>query len=80
MLKTNAVSSSTPAACATAGRTRKTARDAMPVAARMAAGRRCERIFVSIINSYPPLDTLRSARRGRRRDGLQPGYVIVTRV
>ncbi len=37
VLKTNAVSSSIPAACATAGRARKTARDAMPVAARMAA-------------------------------------------
>ena len=56
VLKTNAVSSSTPAACAMAGRARKTARDAMPVAARMAAGRRCERILVSVINGYPPLD------------------------
>ena len=54
VLKTNAVSSSTPAAYATAGRARKTTAEAMPVAARMAAGRRRDRTLVSIDTGILP--------------------------
>ena len=51
VLKTNAVSSPTPVACATDGRARKRMIVATPVAARMAGRRRCERTCVMAFTS-----------------------------
>ena len=54
VLKTKTVSPSTPAAWATAGLIRKRTRAATPLRARMAAGRRCERMLVNAVIGILP--------------------------